>query len=126
MPPVSSTTLPRPGSDSTASNVVRGKIVCECWSREWLLIGDDRGEVGLIHWYGAPAANLDGHEGPIVHARFFGDDRYALTCSKDGTARLWDREGKHDADDNLRIGVFDSTIGETGSLDPVTELEDVG
>lgn len=34
--------------------------------------------------------------------------------------------GKYDADDNLRIGVFDASQGENGGLDPVTELQDIG
>ena len=33
---------------------------------------------------------------------------------------------KYDASDTLRIGIFDSTEGESGSLVPVTDLSEVG
>ncbi len=35
-------------------------------------------------------------------------------------------EGKLDADDGLRLGVFDSTVGPTGSIIPITEFRDIG
>lgn len=34
--------------------------------------------------------------------------------------------GKLDADDNLRVGIFDPSLGENGGLVAVTELQDVG
>ena len=44
------------------------------------------------------------------------------------TGRLYGSlaEGKLDMDDGLRIGVFDSSIGLEGALDPITPLEDIG
>jgi hypothetical protein len=35
-------------------------------------------------------------------------------------------EGKLDADDGLRLGIFDSTAGPSGSIVPITDFQDIG
>jgi WD40 repeat protein len=39
---------------------------------------------------GAELCSCKGHEGPVTHVAFSPDGKHLLTCSEDGTLRVWE------------------------------------